>query len=48
MARRKRGSSGTRWRLFIFEGSGHFPMIEERERYRDLLIDVVSKESQGR
>jgi pimeloyl-ACP methyl ester carboxylesterase len=33
--------------LVIFEGSAHFPMIEEREKYQDLLVSVASKESQG-
>jgi pimeloyl-ACP methyl ester carboxylesterase len=33
-------------KLFIFEESGHMPMIEEKEKYQDVLIDVVSKESQ--
>jgi pimeloyl-ACP methyl ester carboxylesterase len=32
-------------RLFIFEKSAHFPMIEEKEEYQDLLIKVVLKES---
>jgi len=32
--------------LVIFEGSAHFPMIEEREKYQDLLISVALKESQ--
>jgi proline-specific peptidase len=31
--------------LFIFENSGHMPMIEEKEKYQDLLINVVLKES---
>jgi pimeloyl-ACP methyl ester carboxylesterase len=34
--------------LFIFENSAHFPMIEERERYQDILINVVLKENQRR
>jgi pimeloyl-ACP methyl ester carboxylesterase len=29
--------------LVIFEGSAHFPMIEEREKYQDLLISIASK-----
>jgi len=33
-------------KLFIFENSGHMPMIEEKERYQELLINVVLKESQ--
>jgi pimeloyl-ACP methyl ester carboxylesterase len=32
-------------KLFIFENSGHWPMIEEKEKYQDLLINVVLKES---
>jgi pimeloyl-ACP methyl ester carboxylesterase len=35
-------------KLFIFEDSGHMPMIEERERYQELLIDVVLKGSQNK
>jgi proline iminopeptidase len=35
-------------RLFIFENSGHMPMIEEKERYEELLINVVLKESHNR
>ena len=34
--------------LFIFENSGHMPMIEEKEKYQDLLINVVLKESQNK
>ena len=33
--------------LIIFENSAHFPMIEEEEKYQDLLINVVLKESQN-
>jgi pimeloyl-ACP methyl ester carboxylesterase len=33
-------------KLFIFENSGHMPMIEEKEKYQDLLINVVLKERQ--
>jgi pimeloyl-ACP methyl ester carboxylesterase len=32
-------------KLFIFENSGHFPMMEEKERYEELLINVVLKDS---
>ncbi len=32
-------------KLFIFENSAHFPMIEEKERYEKLLINVVLNES---
>ena len=32
-------------KLFIFENSAHFPMIEEKERYEELLIKVVLKDS---
>lgn len=32
-------------KLIIFENSAHFPMIEEKERYQELLINVVLKES---
>jgi pimeloyl-ACP methyl ester carboxylesterase len=31
--------------LLIFENSGHMPMMEEKERYEDLLINVVLKDS---
>jgi pimeloyl-ACP methyl ester carboxylesterase len=32
-------------KLIIFENSAHFPMIEEKEKYQDLLVNVVLKES---
>jgi pimeloyl-ACP methyl ester carboxylesterase len=32
-------------KLIIFENSGHMPMIEEKEKYQELLIDLVLKES---
>jgi pimeloyl-ACP methyl ester carboxylesterase len=32
-------------RLFIFDNSAHFPMIEEEELYKDLLINLVVDES---
>jgi len=31
-------------KLFIFENSGHMPMLEEKERYEELLINVVLKD----
>ncbi|MGY5876862.1 MAG: alpha/beta hydrolase [Candidatus Thorarchaeota archaeon] len=31
--------------LVIFEDSGHFLMIEEKQKYQDLLVEVVLKES---
>jgi hypothetical protein len=34
--------------LIIFENSGHLPMIEEKERYEELLITVVLEESQNK
>jgi pimeloyl-ACP methyl ester carboxylesterase len=34
--------------LIIFENSAHFPMIEEKEKYEDLLINVVLHESQDK
>jgi hypothetical protein len=34
--------------LFIFENSGHMPMIEEKKRYEDLLINTVLKDSLNR
>jgi pimeloyl-ACP methyl ester carboxylesterase len=34
-------------KLIIFENSGHMPMIEEKEKYQELLINVVLKESHG-
>ena len=35
-------------KLIIFEHSGHMPMIEEKEKYQDSLINVVLKESHNR
>jgi len=32
-------------KLFIFESSGHMPMMEEKERYEKLLINVVLNDS---
>ncbi|MFW9857076.1 MAG: alpha/beta fold hydrolase [Candidatus Thorarchaeota archaeon] len=32
--------------LIIFEKSGHLPMIEEKERYEELLINTVLKKTQ--
>lgn len=32
-------------KLSIFENSGHMPMMEEKERYEELLINVVLKDS---
>ena len=32
--------------LIIFENSGHLPMVEEKEKYQKMLIDLVLKESQ--
>jgi len=32
-------------KLFIFENSGHMPMIEEKEKYQELLINLVLKEN---
>ncbi|MDJ0816850.1 MAG: hypothetical protein QNJ58_11635 [Desulfobacterales bacterium] len=34
-------------KLIIFEKSAHMPMIEEKEKYEDLLINVVLKENQN-
>jgi len=31
-------------KLFIFENSAHIPIIEEKERYEELLINVVLKD----
>jgi len=31
-------------KLFIFENSGHMPMIEEKEKYQELLIDLILKD----
>jgi pimeloyl-ACP methyl ester carboxylesterase len=31
--------------FIVFENSGHFPMVEEKEKYQKLLIDHVLKES---
>ena len=33
-------------KLIIFENSAHLPIIEEKGKYQDLLINVVLKESQ--
>ena len=33
-------------KLVIFENSGHWPMMEEKEKYQDFLINVVLKENQ--
>lgn len=33
-------------KLIIFENSAHFPMIEEKEKYQDLLVNIVLRESQ--
>jgi pimeloyl-ACP methyl ester carboxylesterase len=33
-------------KLIIFENSAHFPMIEEKEKYQDLLVNVVLREGQ--
>jgi len=33
-------------KLVIFENSGHWPMIEEKEKYLDTLVNIVLKESQ--
>ena len=34
-------------KLFVFENSAHVPMLGEKEKYEELLINVVLKESQG-
>ena len=34
--------------MIIFENSAHAPLLEERVKYENLLIDVVLKESQTR
>jgi len=34
-------------RLVIFEHSAHYPMLEEKEKYLNTLIDVVLEESQN-
>ncbi len=35
-------------KLVIFENSAHFPMIEEKEKYEELLIDVVLNERKNK
>jgi pimeloyl-ACP methyl ester carboxylesterase len=35
-------------KLIVFENSAHVPMLEEKERYEELLINVVLKESQNK
>ena len=32
-------------KFIIFENSAHFPMVEEKEKYQELLIELVLKES---
>jgi pimeloyl-ACP methyl ester carboxylesterase len=32
--------------LVIFENSGHWPMIEEKAQYEDILVNTVLKECQ--
>ena len=32
--------------FIIFENSGHFPMVEEKEKYQELLINIVLKDTQ--
>jgi len=27
--------------FFIFENSGHLPMVEEKEKYQELLVNLV-------
>ncbi|MHC4154171.1 MAG: alpha/beta fold hydrolase [Planctomycetota bacterium] len=34
--------------LVVFENSAHMPMVEEKERYEDLLVNLVLKESQNK
>jgi pimeloyl-ACP methyl ester carboxylesterase len=33
-------------KLVIFDNSAHLPIIEEKEKYQELLVNVVLKESQ--
>jgi pimeloyl-ACP methyl ester carboxylesterase len=35
-------------KLIVFENSAHMPMIEEKERYEDLLINLVLKDNQNK
>jgi pimeloyl-ACP methyl ester carboxylesterase len=35
-------------KLIIFENSAHMPMIEEKKKYQELIINVVLKESQNK
>ena len=35
-------------KLVVFEQSAHCPMMEENEKYQDLLVNMVLKESQNR
>ena len=35
-------------KLILFENSAHFPMLEEKEKYQDLLVNVVLKENQNK
>ena len=35
-------------KLIIFENSAHMLIIEEKEKYQDLLVNVVLKESQNK
>ncbi len=34
-------------KLIIFENSAHVPMSKEKEKYEELLINVILKESQN-
>jgi hypothetical protein len=33
-------------KLAIFDNSAHLPIIEEKKKYQELLVNVVLKESQ--
>ena len=35
-------------KLIIFENSAHLPIIEEKKKYQDLLVNVVLKESHNK
>ena len=35
-------------KIFIFENSAHMPITEEKEKYEDLLVNVILKESQNK
>ena len=35
-------------KLIILENSAHVPFLEEREKYQEILIEIVLKENQNK